>query len=159
MNCDYNKLKEYSRLVKETAIVEAYQEFIKLFKYIRTEVSKSNKEHRVSMIVENRMDFAYFQLTNKELKEKGCKVQVVYIHKEGIFEVWVSGYNRKIQEEYYQILKELDWKYKLNHHPSRIDYIYKVQLQESMIRDVDVLIEEINDKIKEVIEELKVVER
>lgn len=122
MDFDKDKLDIYKELLLTTKLQQGYQEFIKLFRYLRVELEKDLHEFSFSgSIVENRMDFAYFQLLSDELKEKGLKVQVVFAHKEFQFEVWVSGYNRKIQCDYYNYLKNTNIEYTINDNPNRVD--------------------------------------
>lgn len=131
---DAQKLAVYKTLLETTELQEGYQEFIRLFRYLRIELEKELDDFSFSSrIVENRMDFAYFQLLSDELKEKGLKVQIVFVHKEYQFEVWISGYNRKIQCDYYNHLKDQKIKYSLNHNPNRVDYIIKSKLP----KDID----------------------
>jgi len=70
--------------------------------------------------------------TTNKLKAKGIKIQVVFIHKVFRFEVWVSGYNRKIQCAYYEKLKTQTIPYVLNNNPNQVDYIIKNPLNENL---------------------------
>lgn len=102
-------LLEYRKLMQTTNLQKCYQEIIKLIKYIRTELQKEMPDHDfMGQVVENRMDFSYFQAITPKLKELGLKVQVVFIHKTRTFEVWMSGYNRKIQSKYHRQLVVLN---------------------------------------------------
>ena len=50
-------------------------------KYISAELEKELPEYTfMGRVVENQMDFSYFQATRESLKESGLKVQVVFIH-------------------------------------------------------------------------------
>jgi len=133
MNFNRQALNAYKKLIETTDLQEGYQEFIKLFRFLRTELKKELPAYDFSgQIVENNMDFAYFQLTDSELKAKGIKIQVVFVHKIFRFEVWVSGYNRKIQCAYYEKLKTQTIPYVLNNNPNQVDYIIKKPLNESL---------------------------
>lgn len=124
-------LETYKTLLESTDIQKGYQEFISLFRFLRTELEKELKEFKFSgHIVENNMDFAYFQLTDDLLKSMGLKVQIIFVHKRFCFEVWVSGYNRKIQCKYYEMLKDISMPYILNNNPNRVDFIYKSTITE-----------------------------
>lgn len=124
-------LTTYKNLIQTTELQEGYQAFIKLFCFLRSELKKELPQMMFSnQIEENKMNFAYFQLTNQSLKTKGLKIQVIFVHKTCSFELWVSGYNRKIQCEYYEKLKEISMPYLLNDYPKKEDYIFK-QLMDS----------------------------
>lgn len=145
MNFDVNLLSEYKELLQTTNIKECYQEFIKLFRYIRVTLAKSMPEYKFQgNIVENGMDYSYFLFTNKNLKEKGLKMAVVFVHSNFQFEVWLSGYNRKYQSKYYDLLKEKNIPFELTDNPIRKDFILRVTLEESAdISDGSLLIKEI----------------
>lgn len=128
-----NYLNEYKGLIKTTNLQKGYQEFIKLFRFLRIGLEKELPEYTFSgNIVENNMDYSYFQLVDTRLKEQGIKIQVVFKHREFRFEIWASGYNRKIQNKYYERLKNKELPYILNNQPSRVDYILSSPIDENI---------------------------
>lgn len=145
MNFDVDLLSEYKELLQTTNLRESYQEFIKLFRYIRVALEKSMPEYKFQgNIVENGMDYSYFLFTNKNLKEKGLKMAVVFSHSNFQFEVWLSGYNRNYQSRYYDLLKGKNIPFELTDNPTRKDYILRVKLEESVdLSDESLLIKEI----------------
>lgn len=129
-------LNTYKNLIQTTELQEGYQGFIKLFCFLRSELKKELPQMMFSnQIEENKMNFAYFQLTNQSMKAKGIKIQVIFVHKTCSFELWVSGYNRKIQGEYYDMLKEKPMPYLLNHSPDKADYIFKFLIDSNLEMD------------------------
>lgn len=145
-------LKEYRNILQTTNLQLCYQEFIRLFRYIRTGLEASMPEYKFqAKIVENSMDYSYFSFTNSELKKKGLKVVVVFIHQYFHFEIWVSGYNRNIQTKYYEKLKEVSFPFQLTEDPIHNDYIISAVIEEnSKLSDADWII----SRMREVIEEL-----
>ena len=145
MNFDADLLSEYKKLLQTTNLRKGYQEFIKLFRYIRAALEKSMPEYKFQgNIVENGMDYSYFLFTNKNLKEKGLKMAVVFVHSNFQFEVWLSGYNRNYQSKYYDWLKGKNIPFELTDNPTRKDYILRVALEESVdLSDGNLLIKEI----------------
>lgn len=145
MNFDVDLLSEYKELLQTTNLRECYQEFIKLFRYIRVSLEKSMPEYKFQgNIVENGMDYSYFLFTNKNLKEKGLKMAVVFVHSNFQFEVWLSGYNRNHQLKYYDLLKGKNIPFELTDNPTRKDYILRVTLEGYVdLSDVSFLIKEI----------------
>lgn len=96
---------EYRHLLNTTSIQAGYQQMLQLIKYIKTKLEEDMKEYTfMRRIVENQMDFSYFQLTNPNLKAHGLKIQVILRHRSCQFEVWLSGYNRKTQQKLYALL-------------------------------------------------------
>lgn len=119
-------LKDYERLMKNTNLQKGYQEFCKLFRYIKIKLEKAYPTFPFSKnIVENNMDYSYFQLTSAEMKAKGLKIVVTFVHHQFQLEVWLSGINRKFQIDYYQKIKNDQIPFELNHQPDRVDYIIK----------------------------------
>lgn len=133
MKFNQNYLNEYKNLIKNTDLQKGYQELIKLFRFLRIELEKELTEYTFSgNIVENNMDYSYFQLVDKRLKDLGIKIQVVFKHKDFRFEIWASGYNRQIQNKYYELLKNKNLPYIFNDQPNRIDYILRYPLDENL---------------------------
>ena len=61
--------------MQTTNIQESYQEIIKFIKHIRANLVIQMDDYDFSSkVVENQMDFSYFQATKKALKEKGLKI-------------------------------------------------------------------------------------
>ena len=102
------------------------------------------------------MDFSYFQLTDPDLKEKGIKIQIVFVHKDFRFEIWASGYNRKIQSRYYNHLKNQSMKYYLNNNPEKIDYILKAEIEKNIELDNgEIVISKIKHVVLEMVDFMK----
>lgn len=147
MNFDRNLLSEYKELLQTTNLRKGYQEFIKLFRYIRVSLEKNMSEYKFQgNIVENGMDYSYFLFTSESLKEKGLKIAIVFVHSNFQFEVWLSGYNRNYQLKYYDLLKGKNIPFQLTDNPARKDYILRVVLEENVdISDADLLTERIQN--------------
>ncbi len=153
MKFDSNKLNDYQQIIKTTNILESYQEFIKLFRYLKIQLQKELPEFSTSNnIMENHLDFAYFQLFKDSLKDRGLKVQIIFVHQRCQFELWISGYNRKIQNKYYLKLKDRKFDYLLTSDPQHIDYIFKSQLSTELdISDGEKLISLLKEDILEIV--------
>ncbi len=151
MNFNRDLLNEYKTLLQTTDLIEAYQEFIKLFRFLRIELEKTMTEYRFQgNIAENGMDYSYFLFWNEELKSKGLKIAVVFVHRDFRFEVWVSGFNRKYQSKYYDILKDKEIPFELTSSPTKTDYILRVPADISDISNGDYVVE----KIKSISDEI-----
>ena len=50
-----------------------------------------------------------FALFPKSLKDRGLKIAIVFLHCQFRFEVWLSGVNKQVQAEYWQLFKESGW--------------------------------------------------
>lgn len=124
MQFDSTRLKHYQDLLQTTDLIESYQEFIRLFRFLRIELEKELPQYKFQgNIVENAMDYSYFQFTTPDLKNKGLKLVIAFVHRTFSFEVWLSGYNRKYQCETHALLSKREQPYFLGTHPAKQDYI------------------------------------
>ena len=70
-------LSEYKELLQTTNIRRCYQEFLRLFRYLRVDLEKRMPEFKFQgNIVENSMEYSYFTFTDAALKSKGLKLQL-----------------------------------------------------------------------------------
>lgn len=123
---------EYKNLMKTTSIQAAYQQVLAILKYIYITLQKEMKDYNFHpRIVENKMDFSYFQITNQKLKDKGLKIQIVFIHSTCHFEIWMSGYNRKIQSKYNNLISLNQCPFITCENPYRNDFIAKIVFDET----------------------------
>ncbi len=122
-------INDYKNIVQTTNLQNGYQEFIKFFRYLRTYLEKEmNNYDFTNNIVENNMDYSYFQFTNQNLKSRNLKIVIAFIHKKFKYEIWLSGINRKVQLNYFEFLKEKSLLYILTNNPNKTDYILKSEI-------------------------------
>ncbi len=129
MDINEKYIEEYKRIIQTTNLQRGYQEVIKFFRYFRIYLEKEmNNYVFTGNIVENNMDYSYFQFTNERLKKRGLKIVIAFVHKDFKYEVWLSGINRKVQNEYYNKLNSCNHKHILTTNPNRTDYILKATI-------------------------------
>ena len=105
---DYISL--YKARLQNGDIQIAYE---RLLKYVMTvkgyfEKTLSNK-YSCGNVSPGYMDFTYFPFFDIFLKSKKLRFGIVLNHKEIRFELWLMGQNAKIQEEYWNLLKNTKW--------------------------------------------------
>lgn len=126
MQFDSTRLKRYQGLLQTTDLIESYQKFIRLFRFLRTELEKELPQCKFQEnIVENAMDYSCFQFTTPDFKNKGLKLVIAFVHRTFSFEVWLSGYNRKYQCETHALLSKREQPYFLATDPAKQDYILR----------------------------------
>lgn len=159
MNINGEYIKGYEHIIKGTSLQRDYQEFIKFFRYLRVYLEKEMSEFKFTgNIVENNMDYSYFQFSNEKLKNKGLKIVVVFVHKTCSYEVWLSGINRKIQVEYHKELINSSSKYTLTTDPTRLDYILKhIIISDCDYSNIDRLLDEIKSKTLVFIDDIQTI--
>ena len=101
-------IHEYQRLLQTTELQKGYQEFVAFFRQLRTYLQKELPDFAFTgNIVENNMDYSYFQFTNEELKADGLKIVIAFVHADFEYQVWLSGLNREIQTTFQQRVKSI----------------------------------------------------
>lgn len=151
METNHQLLKMYKNLIQTTQIQECYQYIMKLIHDIYTILKNDLNIFQFSnKVIENNMNFSYFQLTNPQLKKQGLKIQIIFIHQSCQFEVWLSGYNRHIQQQYYQKLNS-KCPFQLCENPQKNDYIVKIPIIKNItIDDTQDVINEIKLHIEKI---------
>ena len=123
-------LETYRTLLQTTDLQKAYQEFIRLFRFLRNELERQMPDFRFqSSITENAMDYAYFSLTNPALKEKGLKLVVAFDHKNSRLEVWLSGVNRTAQCRWAEQWRACPAPMELTQDPNHTDFVVRLPLE------------------------------
>ncbi len=129
MKINSNYISEYKKILQSTNLQKGYQEFVKFFRGFRTYLAGNLSEYKFTgNIVENNMDYSYFQFTNDELQSKGLKFVIAFTHNKFEYEIWLSGMNRKTQISYHDKLSKAKHAYTMSPDPNRFDYILKDKL-------------------------------
>lgn len=130
MNFDSTLLETYRTLLQTTDLQNAYQEFIRLFRFLRNKLERQMPDFRFqSSITENAMDYAYFSFTDPGLKEKGLKLVVVFDHKNFRLEVWLSGVNRTAQCRWAKHWRACPSPMELTQEPNRTDFVVRLPVE------------------------------
>ncbi len=108
-------MKEYRKQLEKGAIQQAYQGLMDYIMGLRSDFEKKYPGYSVSgSLYLGYMDMTYFSFFPKSLKTKGLKVGVVFVHSSFRFEVWLFGYNKRIQTSYWKLFKTSGWnKYRI----------------------------------------------
>ncbi len=126
MTFDGELLASYRALLQHTDLQKAYQEFVRLFRYLRVQLEKQLPGYTFQGgIVENAMDYAYFQFTDPRLRAAGLKIVIVFVHRDFQLEVWLSGVNRKAQCAWAEKLGAGAPPFLPSQDPARTDYILR----------------------------------
>jgi len=129
MSIRFDYVLEYESLLKTTNLQRDYQEFLKFFKQLRVYLEQELPEYAfLGGIMENGMDYSYFQFTGGALREQGLKIVIAYVHKTSSLEVWLSGVNRKTQATVFARLQTTGTDYEQTPDPNRFDYILKAKI-------------------------------
>ncbi len=106
---------EYTGQVRKGVIRKAYLGLMEYIMALRTHLHREHPDLAVAGgIYYGYMDMTYFAVLPESLKRRNLKVAVVYLHEACRFEAWLAGYNKKVQAQYWALIKESGWsKYRL----------------------------------------------
>lgn len=115
MEAFHEFVSEYKRQLEQGAIQKAYRGLMEYVMALRTHFKNKYPEHVVSgSIYYGYMDMTYFSFNPKSLQDRGLKIAIVFVHEAFRFEVWLAGYNKQVQAEYWKLFKESGWgKYRI----------------------------------------------
>ena len=125
-------IKEYKKQLGKGVIQRAYQGLMKYIMDLRTHFSKNFPDFAPGDIYHGYMDMTYFPISPKSLKSRKLKIAVVFNYDQFRFEVWLAGYNKQIQQKYWELFKESDWnKYRIPSATKGVDSIVEYTLADN----------------------------
>ena len=102
-------MQEYRKQLGKGCIQEAYGGLMGYIMDLRLYFKNKYPQYFVSGIYQGYMDMTYFSFSPESLKSRKLKIAIVFIHETFRFEVWLAGYNKKVQNKYWKLFKEMDW--------------------------------------------------
>ena len=102
-------IQEYRKELKKGMIQQAYRGVMTYIRDLRTHLKNEYPGWFVSDVYCGYMDMTYFSFNPPSIKERKLKIAIVFIHETWKFEVWLAGYNKKVQAEYWELIKDSDW--------------------------------------------------
>jgi hypothetical protein len=120
----------YHQQLLQGEIQQAYRGLMEYMSALKTELHAKYPDYPVSgSLYFGYMDMTYFAILPPALKDKGLKVAVVFLHEAFRFEVWLSGVNRQVQDQYRRIFSEKGFKgYRLVSSSENVDAILESTL-------------------------------
>lgn len=108
-------INEYKKQLEKGSIQKAYKGLMEYTSALKTYFNGKYPDFSASgSIYFGYMDMTYFSLNPSALKSRRLRIAVVFLHEACRFEVWLSGYNKQVQAQYWQLIKESGWnKYRL----------------------------------------------
>lgn len=133
MNNFYEYIDEYKQQLKKGHIQKAYRGLMEYIFGLKTYLNKKYPDYFVSgSIYYGYMDMTYFSFTPESLKHRKLKIAIVFNYDYFRFEVWLGGYNKQVQNEYWTLFKNSDWnKYHLVSTTKGVDSIIGYVLVEN----------------------------
>jgi len=110
MESFHEYMDEYRKQLKKGAIQKAYKGLMEYIMNLKTYFKNKYPDHFTSgSIYYGYMDMTYFSFTPQSLKERNLKIAIVFNYDAFRFEVWLGGYNKQVQAEYWQLFKNSGW--------------------------------------------------
>ncbi len=151
-------MKEYRNQMEKGVIQQAYRGLMDYIMGLRSHFEKKYPDYLVSgSIYFGYMDMTYFSFFPKSLKIIGLKVGIVFVHKDFKFEVWLFGYNKRIQSKYWKLFKDSGWsKYRIPPTTKGFDSILEgVLVENTNFSDFDDLTKQIERGTLSFIEDIE----
>jgi hypothetical protein len=103
-------MNEYRKQLQKGAIQAAYKGLMEYIMDLRTQFKHKYPDYVVpGSIYYGYMDMTYFSFFPKSLQDRNLKIAIVFIHAAFRFEVWLAGYNKQVQTQYWKLFKESGW--------------------------------------------------
>jgi hypothetical protein len=93
-------ISDYTFCLQKGEVQAAYKGIIEFIGKLRADFTKKYPNYDVGSVYQGYMDMSYFSLNTKQLKDKGLKIAIAYLHEKGTFEVWLSARNREILKKH-----------------------------------------------------------
>ena len=133
---------EYRKQLAKGYIKDAYRGLMEYIAKLRLYLANKHPDYFVSGSINyGFMDYTYFYFFPKSLKKLNLKIVLLFIHDTATFEIWLAGYNKNVQTQYWELFKESNWnEYHLAPTAKGTDYILNHTLADNVdFGDLDAL--------------------
>jgi hypothetical protein len=154
----HESMMEYKNQPGKGVIIEAYRGLMDYFNGLRGYFQKKYSELSVSgSVYYGFMDMTYFTVIPESFKRRKLKVAIVFLHEAFRFEVWLSGANKSVQAEYWNLVRERRWnQYHIPSTTKGADSIIEyIVVDKPDFRDLDTLTAEIERGPLKVIDDVE----
>lgn len=126
LGCDLRELREQ---LGKGSIQRAYSAIVGYMSRLRAHFASTQGERTVSGLYQGYFDMTYFALFPPALKSRDLKLAVVFDYQSFRFEVWLAARNRKVQRQYWELLRNSGWsRYRLVEPAAGIDAIVELDI-------------------------------
>lgn len=153
-----NSIAEYKRQLEKGDIKKAYVGLMEYLLNLKIHLKNKYPDYHVSgNLYYGYMEMSYFSFVPQSLKRRKLKVAIVLIHETCSFEIWLAGYNKNIQKEFWILISESSWnKYYIPYEIEGIDYIMNHVLDDNPDFDKpDVLTRQLEKGIMQFIKDVE----
>ena len=158
MGSFHESMNVYKNQMEKGDIQAAYQGLMEYIRDLRADLKNKYPDYFVSSnIYYGYMDMTYFSFFPESLKRRKLKIAVVFVHDTFRFEVWLAGFNKKVQAEYWKLIKESGWdKYHIVATTKYVDSIVESTLVDNPdFSDLDIITNKIERGTMNFIEDVE----
>lgn len=143
--------------LRNGAIQRAYRALLSYMMELRTHFRNKYPESSVSAIYQGYMDMTYFAISPPLLKQRDLKIAIVFNYEAFRFEAWLSGRNRKVNRQYWELFKDREWPtYRVVTPATGVDSIVECDLAKDFdLSDRDALTKTIESGTRAFIEDIE----
>ena len=102
-------MDEFRRQLRDGSVQKAYYALLLYMTGLRTHFQKKYPSYALSGLYQGYMDMTYFALFPPSLKQRELKIAIVFNYEAFRFEAWLAGSNRKVQQQYWELVKNSQW--------------------------------------------------
>jgi len=102
-------MSELRRQLGKGSIQKAYRALLSYMMDLRTHFKNRYPDSAVSGLYQGYMDMTYFALFPPSLKHRDLKIAIVFNYDAFRFEAWLTGRNRKVQQQYWELFRDSQW--------------------------------------------------
>ena len=95
--------------LRNGSIQKAYYALLSYMTGLRTHFQKKYPSYALSGLYQGYMDMTYFAIFPPSLKQRDLKIAIVFNYEAFKFEAWLAGSNRKVQQKYWELVKNSQW--------------------------------------------------
>ena len=99
-------IEELHGQLRNGAVQRAYRALLSYMLGLRTHFKNKYPDSSVSALYQGYMDMTYFAISPPSLKQRDLKLAIVFNYETFRFEAWLAGRNRRINRQYWDLLKD-----------------------------------------------------
>lgn len=100
-------MRDFQAQLQAGLIQKAYRALLSSMMGLRARYADKFGDQAVSAIYQGYLDMTYFAIFPPALKIRGLKIAIVFNYEMFRFEAWLAARNRKLQERWWNIFKNL----------------------------------------------------
>jgi hypothetical protein len=150
-------MDEFRGQLRNGSIQKAYYALLSYMMGLRTHFKKKYPSYALSGLYQGYLDMTYFAILPPSLKQRDLKIAIVFNYEAFRFEAWLAGSNRKVQQKYWELVKNSQWnEYRVVTPAKGVDSIVECDLAKDFdFDDLDSLTASIEENTAEFVDHIE----